>query len=138
MKRHLFLAVAAILSLSACGGKKAVSDGIPADKKEVMDRFLAGTLDPSYTPAFFFGHFPGANKMGDAAVQAHLSLFLQGGADMLKVQTEQGMPKIDDLTMDTPLVPEDFYRPTLEIIRKIHSGKSIRSWGVTSMSCQLS
>ena len=121
MKRHLFLALAAILSLSACGGKKAVSDGIPADKKEVMDRFLAGTLDPSYTPAFFFGHFPGANKMGDAAVQAHLSLFLQGGADMLKVQTEQGMPKIDDLTMDTPLVPEDFYRPTLEIIRKIHS-----------------
>lgn len=125
MKRILIIAATVLLAFSGCCKKNG--QGIPADKKEIIDRFLAGTLDPSYTPAIFFGHFPGDSKTGDDAVQAHLKLFLAGGADMLKVQTEQSMPRVEDLTMETPLVPEDFYRPTLEIIRKIHGlvGKDV-------------
>ena len=116
MKRsNLLAALATCLLLVAGCCSKPASNPIPADKKDVLDRFLAGTLDPSYTPAFFFGHFPGNMP----AVDAHLQLFLKGGADMLKVQTDQSMPRIDDLTMDTPLVPEDYYRPTVETIKKV-------------------
>ena len=88
-KLFLPLAVlAASLCLSSCtAGQRDVT--IPSDKKEVIDRFLAGTLDPSYTPALFFGHFGGDQKLGEGAVQAHLSLFMKGGADILKIQTEQ-------------------------------------------------
>lgn len=89
-----------------------------------MDQFLAGTLDPSYVPAAFFIHFPGDKKEGDAAAQVHLEHLLKSNMDILKVQFEQRMPRIAHLdrqeTWDSiaPL-PEDFYRPTLEIIRKI-------------------
>lgn len=31
------------------------------------------------------------------------------------------MPRVQDLTMETPLVPEDYYRPTLELIKDILS-----------------
>ena len=100
-------------------GQQQSAGNIPSDKKEIIDRFIAGTLDPSYTPALFFGHFGNGKKLGEGALKAHLSLFLKGGADILKVQTEQPMPRVQDLTMDTPLVPEDYYRPTLELIKEI-------------------
>ena len=47
------LVVALLVPVTALGaqGKKKSEDGIPADKKEIVDRFLAGTLDASYTPA---------------------------------------------------------------------------------------
>ncbi len=77
------------------------------------------TVNPSYTPALFFGHFGNGKKLGEGALKAHLSLFLKGGADILKVQTEQPMPRVQDLTMDTPLVPKDYYQPTLELIKEI-------------------
>lgn len=126
---HFFLTLAvsaASLCMTACGGS-TTQDSIPSDKKEVIDRFLAGTLDPSYTPALFFGHFGGDQKLGEGAVKAHLSLFLKGGADILKIQTEQPMPYVEDLTMDTPLVPEDWYAPTVEVIKEVLSyvGKDV-------------
>lgn len=82
------------------------------DKKEFIDRFIAGTLNPSYTPALFYGHFGNGQKLGEGVLKAHLGLFLKGGADILKVQTEQLVPRVQDLTMDTPLVLEDHYRST--------------------------
>ena len=117
---------AATLHLTAYGQQQQISD-IPADKKEIIDRFIAGTLDPSYTPALFFGHFGNGKKLGEGGLKAHLSLFLKGGADILKVQTEQPMPRVQELTMDTPLVPEDHYRPTLELIKEIlaYVGKDV-------------
>jgi len=130
MKNYkLFLPLMLVIlsfGLVSCTGKQT-GDGIPANKKEVMDRFLAGTLDPSYTPALFFGHFGSDQKLGEGAVKAHLSLFLKGGSDILKIQTEQPMPYVEDLSMDTPLVPEDFYRPTLEVIKEVLSyvGKDV-------------
>ena len=125
-KLFFSLAVCAATLFVSCAPKQA-SDPIPADKKEIMDRFVAGTLDPSYVPALFFGHFGGDQKLGEGAVKAHLSLFLKGGADMLKIQTEQPMPYVEDLTMDTPLVPEDWYAPTVEVIKEVLSyvGKDV-------------
>ncbi len=89
-----------------------------------MDSFVAGTLDPSYVPAAFFIHFGSDEKSGEAAVQAHLRHFESSGMDILKVQFEQNLPRIPDLdkqqTWDGigPL-SEDFYRPTLDIIRRL-------------------
>ena len=124
LRAALLFSLALSVSSCVCGNS---GSGIPSDKKDVIDRFLAGTLDPSYTPALFFGSF-GAEKMsGNAAVQAHLEFYLKGGSDILKVQTEQQMPYIEELTMDTPLVPEDYYRPTLEVVKKIQEtvGKDV-------------
>ena len=124
-KLFLSLTVLAATLFVSCAPQ--ASDPIPSDKKEIMDRFVAGTLDPSYVPALFFGHFGGDQKLGEGAVKAHLSLFLKGGADMLKIQTEQPMPYVEDLTMDTPLVPEDWYAPTVEVIKEVLSyvGKDV-------------
>ena len=122
-----FITIAAC-ALCACSCSNSNTRNIiPADKKEFIDRFLDGTLDPSYTPALFFGHFGGGQKIGEGAVQAHLSLFLKGGADILKIQTEQPMPYVEDLTPDTPLVPEDWYRPTVEVVKEVLSyvGKDV-------------
>ena len=105
---------------NACSSKKS-SDSVPTNKKEIIDQFIAGTLDPSYVPALFWGHFPGDQKLGEGAVQAHMTLFRKGGADILKIQNEKPMPRVDDLTMETPLVPEDHYRPVLELIKEIVS-----------------
>lgn len=58
MKHKLTLLITAfaamILCASACGNRQP-AQSIPSDKKEIIDRFLEGTLDPSYTPALFFG-----------------------------------------------------------------------------------
>ena len=61
--------IAAPLFVSACSSQTA-DTSIPSDKKEIMDRFVAGTLDPSYVPALFFGHFGGDQKLGEGAVKA--------------------------------------------------------------------
>ena len=115
----LFAATACLLA--SCGGRKA---SVPTSKKEIMDRFVAGTLDPSYAPAAFFIHFHSDQKEGDAAVQAHLNYFHESGMDILKVQFEQGAPRITEMTEEgIKLIPEDFYRPTLEIIAKLQEAE---------------
>lgn len=86
-----------------------------------MDRFVAGTLDPSYVPAAFFSHFGSGAKEGEAAIQAHLQYFVRTNQDILKVQFEQSAKKIenisDPVTWETlEAMPVDFYAPTLEII----------------------
>jgi hypothetical protein len=105
--RLLLVAIFVATMYPAAYGQQPSVRNIPANKKEIIDRFIAGTLDPSYTPALFFGHFGNGKKLGEGALKAHLSMFLKGGADILKVQTEQPMPRVQDLTMETPLVPED-------------------------------
>lgn len=106
--------------LSSCAG----GPSIPDTRKGIMDSFVAGTLDPSYAPAAFFIHFESDQKVGDPAVQAHLKYFRESGMDILKVQFEQGAPRIAELKEDTfePL-PEDFYRPTLEIVTKLQEAE---------------
>lgn len=114
----VFAALTCGFVLSSCTAKKDKVN-VPANKKEIINQFIAGTLDPSYTPVLFWGHFGKDQKLGEGAVKAHLSLYEQGGCDILKVQTEKPMPRIEDLTMDSPLVPEDHYRPVLEVVKDI-------------------
>ena len=120
MKRILPLAAvlcAAILSVSC-------TNRIPDTKKGIMDAFVAGTLDPSYAPAAFFIHFGNDQKVGDPAVQAHLKYFHESGMDILKVQFEQFVPRIPVGEEDAfEPIPEDFYRPTLEIISSLQEAE---------------
>lgn len=50
--KKLIVLFAFVGLLASCGGSS-----VPSGKKEIMDRFVAGTLDPSYAPAAFFIHF---------------------------------------------------------------------------------
>ncbi len=107
----------------ACGVN--TNKQIPSTKKGIMDAFKAGTLPQSYVPAAFFVHFSHDQKTGDSAVNAHLHFLQNTDADILKVQFEQYVARISGLdkqeTWDniTP-IPTDFYRPTVEIIKKIY------------------
>ena len=119
MKRFLLLlAGAAAGLLVSCTGR------VPDTKKEIMDQFVAGTLNPSYAPAAFFIHFGHDQKVGDPAVQAHLKYFHESGMDILKVQFEQTVPRIPVGEEDAfEPIPEDFYRPTLEIITALQAAE---------------
>lgn len=126
-------AIAMFLNVMFCGVVVGQTlKKFPTNKKEIMDCFLAGTLDPDYVPAAFFIHFGSANAQGDAAVNAHLQHLLRTNQDILKVQFEQALPRIKDLdkqeTWDNikPLA-EDFYAPTLDIIMRINdiAGKDV-------------
>ena len=137
MKR-IFTIIAALALLSACCQPQQTK--IPENKKAIMDAFVAGTLDPSYVPAAFFAHFPGP-KVGEGAVRSHLEFYLKGNADILKVQFEQFVPRIEEPEKDetwaaigspagtgtaepgSPCspIPEDFYRPILELVSGIQA-----------------
>ena len=104
------------LFLVSCNSNDA---SIPVNKKEVMDRFVEGTLPASYAPSAFFVHFSNDQKEGEAAVEAHIQYFLKVNQDIMKVQFEQFAPRIRDLEVRDDWMPEDFYRPTLEIVKRI-------------------
>lgn len=113
------LMIVAVALMSACCQQQ--TGNFPANRKEVMDQFVAGTLDPSYVPAAFFSHFSSDAKVGEAAVQAHLKYYLRTNQDVLKVQFEQSVPKIENFTDPSTWealepIPVDFYAPTLEVI----------------------
>ena len=120
MRKH-FIALLSIIALAFMSGCSQSKSSIPSNKKEIMDRFVAGTLDPSYAPAAFFVHFSADAKEGEAAVKSHLQYFVKTDMDILKVQFEQWVPRIRNYELQEswdavePL-PEDYYRPTLEVI----------------------
>ena len=124
MKNIILSAFSVLALLSACCQPQQTK--IPENKKAIMDAFVAGTLDPSYVPAAFFAHFPGP-KVGEGAVRSHLEFYLKGNADILKVQFEQFVPRIEEPEKDETWaaigspIPEDFYRPTLELVSGIHA-----------------
>lgn len=118
LKYPLAALCAATLLFASCANR------LPDTKKGIMDAFVAGTLDPSYAPAAFFIHFHADQKVGDAAVQAHLNYFRESGMDILKVQFEQMVPRIpvgEEAAFEP--IPEDYYRPTLEIITALQEAE---------------
>ena len=120
--KKLFLLL--LLAGTVAGSLVSCAPKIPETKKGIMDAFVAGTLDPSYAPAAFFIHFHSDQKVGDPAVQAHLNYFHESGMDILKVQFEQTVPRIPVGEEDAfEPIPEDFYRPTLEIITKLQEAE---------------
>lgn len=122
--KNVFRAAGALILAITIASCCQSGSSIPSTKKEIMDRFLDGTLDPSYVPAAFFIHYGAGKTEGEAAVQAHLDYFRKSGMDILKVQFEQGLAKIQNPekqeTWDnlTPL-PEGYYNPTLEIVSRL-------------------
>ncbi|MCR5714084.1 MAG: hypothetical protein K6F98_04035 [Bacteroidales bacterium] len=119
-----FVCFTVIALLCAVGVTSCNGNRVPGNKKEIMDRFVAGTLDPSYVPAAFFIHFGSNQKTGDAAVQAHLEHLRNSDMDIMKVQFEQSMPRVRNLDAQETWdaigpVPDEFYRPTLEVITKL-------------------
>lgn len=120
MKNHVALAIVLTLALILPSCSRNCGT-IPTNKKEIMDRFLEGTLDPSYVPAAFFIHYGAGKTTGEGAVQAHLEYFLQSNMDILKVQFEQSIPRAADLSDPQTWTPvaEDYYQPTLEVIKRI-------------------
>ena len=67
------LALSTLSMASCCAHQDA---GIPANKKELMDAFVAGTLDESYVPGAFFVHFDANSKVGEGAVRSHINYLL--------------------------------------------------------------
>lgn len=66
----LLVIIAATMYTAAYGQEKNINS-IPADKKEIIDRLINDTLDPSYTPTLFFGHF--GNGKNSANIHAAVS-----------------------------------------------------------------
>lgn len=134
MNTHYIKITLAVVALSglivSCSNNQ--QSQFPTNKKEIMDAFKAGTLPDSYVPAAFFVHFGREQKVGESAVNAHLQYLLKTNADVLKVQFEQYVERIPGLDTQeawdniAPL-PEDFYRPTVEIIKQIQTcvGKDV-------------
>ncbi|MBE6287849.1 MAG: hypothetical protein E7099_06650 [Mediterranea massiliensis] len=127
----IILTFVGVIIASCCQTES--KNSFPTNKKEIMDAFVAGTLDKSYVPAAFFIHFPGSNsKVGEGAVKSHLNYLLQTNADILKVQFEQRPDYIKGLdkqeTWDNIAeMPEDFYRPTFEVVEQLQKyvGKDV-------------
>ena len=125
------LTIIGLVIFTCC--KPEVKSEFPTNKKEIMDAFVKGTLPQSYVPAAFFIHFPGNDsKVGEGAIRSHLNYLLQTNADVLKVQFEQRPDFIEGLdkqeTWDNiPEMPEDFYRPTFEVVQKLQEyvGKDV-------------
>ena len=116
MKRFIFILV--------CFATLLMQAQIPANKREVMQRFLSGTLDASYVPAAFFMHFGKDARTGEKAINAHLRYFQSTDMDFVKIQFEQGygrirIEKAEDWEQIKAL-PEDFFAPTLEVVKGIY------------------
>ena len=122
------IAVCAVAAVS-CNSSRG---SMPTNKKEIMDQFVAGTLDPSYVPAAFFIHFGRGKTVGEAAVQAQLEYLVASDMDILKVQFEQYVPRVRNLDTEEGWeafdpIPRDYYRPTFEIIERLQqvAGRSV-------------
>ena len=126
-----YILAIAICAVAAVSCNKS-SGSFPSNKREVMDQFVAGKLDPSYVPSAFFIHFGAGKTVGEAAVRAQLEYLVATDMDILKVQFEQYVPRIRDLDTDEGWenfrpIPEDYYRPTFEIIQRLQevAGRNI-------------
>ena len=131
--RSVFKYIASIvlctLAVVSCNNSNG---NFPTSKKEIMDLFVAGKLDPSYVPAAFFVHFGVGKAVGEAAVKAQLEYLVATDMDILKVQFEQVVPRLRNLDTDEGWenfqgIPVDFYRPTLDVIVRLQqiAGRNI-------------
>lgn len=124
MKTNIFTSALFACAMIAASCTSTEQAAIPANKKEIMDQFIAGTLNPSYVPAAFFIHFHEDQRAGEAAVQAQFEYFLASNMDVLKVQFDQPAPAVTGLDTEEgwnniPDLPEDYYQPTLEVIARL-------------------
>ncbi len=89
-------------ALLMTGSLPAQADGAmqQPSKRELMYQLLDQSKPNSYVPAAFFMHFN--NKFGEKAIQEHVNFFKATGMDIVKVQYEVSLPRLDIKT------PEDW------------------------------
>ena len=64
------------------------------NKRDAVMGLLAAGSPPDYIPAAFFLHFDPEFHRGDAAVDKHMQYFRHTGMDFVKIQYEQGFPRV--------------------------------------------
>jgi uroporphyrinogen decarboxylase len=94
------------------------------NKRDLMLRLAAGTVEPGYVPAAFFLHFDGQHHRGQPAVDRHLEYFRATGMDFVKIQYEHPWPKLpgvrrpaDWVSIEVPKA--DHFDEPLEVISGI-------------------
>mgnify|MGYP002523877224 FL=1 len=91
------------------------------NKRELILSVLDQSQPNKYVPAAFFLHFE--HKLGAKAVQDHIDFFKATNMDIVKVQYEVVVPRLDIKTPEdwkkVPVYGEDFFEPQLAVIEDL-------------------
>ena len=92
-----------------------------ANKRELILSVLDQSKPNQYVPAAFFLHFE--HKLGAKAVQDHINFFRATNMDIVKVQYEVVVPRLEIKTPDdwkkVPVYGEAFFEPQLAVIEDL-------------------
>lgn len=122
MNKNLFRAVSlAIALLASVTFESAVAQNTFKNKRELVLSVLDQSKPNQYVPAAFFLHFD--NKLGAKAVQDHIDFFRATNMDIVKIQYEVVVPRLDiqkgaDLK-NIPVYDKDFFEPQLSVIEDL-------------------
>ncbi|MDR1543061.1 MAG: hypothetical protein LBS50_01360 [Prevotellaceae bacterium] len=98
--------------------KKFAKKTLQVNKREKLLSVLDQSKPNRYVPAAFFMHFN--EKFGQPAVQRHIEYFRATNMDMMKVQYELSVPKLDIKKAEdwakVPVYGKDFFEPELALI----------------------
>lgn len=91
------------------------------NKRELILSVLDQSKPNAYVPAAFFLHFD--HKLGAKAVQDHVNFFRATNMDIVKIQYEIVVPRLDIKTPDdwkkVPVYGADFFEPQLSTIEDL-------------------
>lgn len=117
-KSILALSALTMLSLPAFAGDRT---GQKQSKRELILSVLDQSKPNKYVPAAFFLHFD--NKLGAKAVQDHIIFFRSTNMDIVKVQYEVVVPRLDIKTPEdwnkVPVYGAEFFEPQLAVIEDL-------------------
>ena len=114
-----------LLALALTLLTSAVDATNPTTNDSNKREFILSVLDQSkpnqYVPAAFFLHFE--HKLGAKAVQDHINFFRATNMDIVKVQYEVVVPRLEIKTPDdwkkVPVYGEEFFEPQLAVIEDL-------------------
>lgn len=132
MNRRAFLSLSQLAAGPVFSAKSALAAPRSVNKRERMQKWLAGKTDPNYTPAAYFLHFGEEYKSGSAAAKRHLEYFRKTDMDFVKIQFEQTYERQDFLQKPSDwskleLRKVDFYEPLLQTVRELVKGSKKES-----------
>ena len=113
------LALALTLLTSAVDATNPTTND--SNKRELILSVLDQSKPNQYVPAAFFLHFE--HKLGAKAVQDHINFFRATNMDIVKVQYEVVVPRLEIKTPDdwkkVPVYGEEFFEPQLAVIEDL-------------------
>ncbi len=91
------------------------------NKRDAVLSLLDAGSAPAYIPAAFFLHFDPQFHRGQAAVDKHMEYFQHTGMDFVKIQYEQGFPRVPSIRQasdwaNMPFYGLDFYEEPLRVV----------------------